>query len=92
MMYVGFPTLFLLKWGERSSHPFIRVCNYVLAVLVLGLLCWVFYGVLFEDAPIPDSIALAGVYGYLAFYFLKHGYMPYQAEETECESNESQNT
>ncbi|WP_444909970.1 hypothetical protein [Microbulbifer sp. TRSA005] len=92
MMYIGFPTLFLLKWGKRSSHPFIKACNYVLATIVLALLGWVFYGVLFNNAPLPNSIALVGVYGYLAFYFLKNGYMPYQAEELEKEVNEQQNT
>ena len=80
MMYIGFPALFLSKWSKRSNHPIMRVCNYSLAVLVLGLLAWVLYGVLFNGAPIPNSFALVGVYGYLAFYFLKHGYMPYQAE------------
>lgn len=92
MMYIGFPILFLLKWGKRSCHPFIKTCNYVLAIIVLALLGWVFYGVLFNNAPLPNSIALAGVYSYLAFYFLKNGYMPYQAEELEEEVNEQQNT
>ena len=92
MMYIGFPSLFLLKWSKRSSHPFIKACNYALASIVLGLLGWVFYGVLFNNAPIANSIALAGVYGYLAFYFLKHGYMPYQAVDLEKELDEQQNT
>ena len=83
MMYIGFPALFLLKWGERSTHPFIKACNYILALVVLGLLGWVLYGIAFKDAPVPHSIGLVAVYGSLAFYFLKNGFMPYQAAEIE---------
>jgi len=89
MMYIAFPVLFLFKWGKRSTSPTIKACNYILALLVLSLLAWVLYKVLFNGAPIPNSIALVGVYGYFAFYFLKNGYMPYQAEEV---ANELENT
>ena len=88
MMYIGFPTLFLLKRSNRNTSPFIKLCNYFLAIIVLSLLVWVLYNVLFNGAPIPNTIALVVVYGYLSFYFLKHGYMPYQAEEIEQVNNE----
>ena len=92
MMYIGFPTLFILKWSKRSSSPFIKTCNYFLAFVVLGLLGWVIYGVLFNDSPIPNSIGLIGVYGSLAFYFIKNGYMPYQEKEMELLNDEAKNT
>lgn len=92
MMYIGFPCLFLLKWGKRSRSPIIKACNYFFAILVIGFLAWVFYRVIFNGAPLLNSIALAGIYGYLAFYFLKHGYMPYQAKEIEREQDENKNT
>tara|TARA_B100001063_G_C16339340_1_gene345999 strand:- start:119 stop:505 length:387 start_codon:yes stop_codon:yes gene_type:complete len=92
MMYIGFPALFLLKWSKRSTSPFIKGCNYVLAAIVLGLLAWVIYGILFNNAPIPNSVGLIGVYGYLAFYFIKNGYMPYQEIETEEANGEHGNT
>lgn len=83
MMYIGFPCIFLLKWGTRSTHPFIRACNYGLAAIVLGLLAWVAYRVLFEGAPWPNGLGLIFVYGYLSIYFLRHGHMPYQAKEVD---------
>jgi hypothetical protein len=92
MMYIGFPALFLLKWSKRSTSPIIKACNYALALVVLSLLAWVFYGVIFNGAPIPNTIALAGVYGYLAFYFIKNGYMPYQVEQIEKSTSEHENT
>ena len=92
MMYIGFPVLFLSKWDERSTHPFIKVCNYLLAFVVLALLGWVLYGIMFENAPIPNSIGLVAMYGYLAFYFLKNGFMPYHAVDVEETTDNSKNT
>ena len=89
MMYICFPCLFLLKWSERSRHPFIKACNYVLAVIVLGLLGWVFYNLIFNDAPIPNSIASAGVLVYWAVYFLRNGYLPYQEKDVKRELSEA---
>ena len=83
MMYIGLPGLFLLKWDKRSSNPIIKTCNYLLAVVVLVLLAWVVYRALFEGAPWPNSIGLFVFYLSSAIYFIKHGYMPYQAEEVE---------
>ena len=91
MMYIGFPSLFLLKWGKRSKNPIIKAFNYLLAVIVICLLCWVVYRALFEGAPWPNSIGLFVVYLYSAIYFIKNGYMPYQAKEVESE-NEFNNT
>ncbi|WP_231757945.1 hypothetical protein [Microbulbifer elongatus] len=91
MMYIGFPALFLLKWRKRSTGPFMKACNYVLAVFVLCFLGWVAYEVLFNDGPWPNSIGLFFLYGSLAIYFLKNGYMPYQEQEviaaSECQEN-----
>jgi hypothetical protein len=92
MMYIGFPALFLLKWHKRSTSPFIKVVNYMLAVIVLGLLGWVIYGVIFNDLPVPNSIGLVLVYGYLAIYFLKNGFMPYQAKKVPYSDDELENT
>lgn len=92
MMYVGFPTLFLLKWSKRSSSPFIKTCNYLLAAIVLALLGWVIYGVVFRGLPAPNSVGLIGIYGYLATYFIRNGYMPYQAKEMESLSNDTEHT
>jgi len=92
MMYIGLPTLFILKWSKRSTSPFIKGCNYFLAFIVLGLLGWVIYGVIFNGSPVPNSIGLIGVYGYLAFYFIKNGYMPYQEKELNSSNNEAKNT
>ncbi|ULQ46027.1 hypothetical protein JN531_013065 [Flagellatimonas centrodinii] len=88
MMYIGFPSLFLLKWHRRSTHPLIKACNYALAVVVLLLLAWVAYRVIVGSAPLPQAVGLFFVYGGLAVYFLKHGYMPYQAEEMEAQEND----
>jgi membrane protease YdiL (CAAX protease family) len=92
MMYIGFPSLFLLKWGKRSRNPMIKKINSAFAVIILGLVGWVLYQMFFKGAPVPNSIALVFVYSYLAFYFLKHGYMPYQAREVEKELQEYENT
>ena len=92
MMYIGFPVLFVLKWSKRSTSPIMKACNYFLAFVVLGLLSWVIYGVLFNDDPVPNSVGLIGVYGYLSFYFIKNGYMPYQEKEMELLNDEPKNT
>ena len=92
MMYVGFPSLFLLKWHKRSISPFIKACNYVLSAIVLGLLGWVIYGVTFNGLPVPNSIGLIFIYGYLAIYFIKNGYMPYQTKKVPYSDGEIENT
>ena len=92
MMYIGVPSLLLLKWGKRSKNPTIKKINNIFAVVVLGFVAWVFYQMLFKGGPIPNSIALIFVYSYLALYFLKHGYMPYQALEVAQEQQQNENT
>ena len=65
-----------------------KACNYVLAVIVLGLLGWIFYSLIFNNAAVPNSIISAGVFAYWAFYFLKHGYLPYQEKDVKRELDE----
>jgi len=84
MMYIGLPNLFLFKWYKRGTNPIIKACNYLLAVIVIGLLCWVVYRALFEGAPWPNSLGLFVMYFSSAIYFIKNGYMPYQEDEMEA--------
>lgn len=57
MMYFGFPSLLLLKWGKRSKNPTIKKINNIFAIIVLGLVVWFVYQMLFQGGPIPNSIA-----------------------------------
>ena len=63
----------------------IKKINNIFAIVVLGVVGWVLYQLIFNDASVINSIALILVYSFLALYFLKHGYMPYQAKEVEEE-------
>lgn len=93
MMFLGFPMLLLHKWGKPSTNPIIKACNHILAMLVLVVLVTIAYSVVFEGAPIRNGfgLLLAFVfYGGLAGYFIRHGYMPYQAGEVATESQEDE--
>ena len=87
-MYIVFPALFLLKWNQPSTNPFFKVCNYLLAFIVLSLMCWIIYDVIFNSTPLPNSIVLFSLYGYFSIYFIKNGYMPYQTDNVESADNE----
>lgn len=92
MMAIGFPVAFLRKW-KRSTSRFIQACNYVLAMLVLVVLLAVAYSVVFEGLPVGSGFGLLllyAFYGYEAAYFIRHGYMRYQAEEVAAESRQDE--
>jgi len=81
MMYIGFPSMLLLKWNKPGDNPVFKIGNYLLALIVLGLLCLVVYRALFEGAPWPNSFGLFIMYLSSAIYFIKNGHMPYQKQQ-----------
>ncbi len=81
MMYIGFPILLLRKWKNPWSGKFVKVCNYLIAALLLLCSGWYFYVVIEEGGNILQPLGFFLVWASPALYFIIKGKLPFNASK-----------